>query len=271
VKASLHIGNFELALSAPMGPLETLLCHRYAAFLGAVDTPACWISLEPLVEPLEPKPTIQDGANLTFADAGFRGSVALGGGGKLEVVPDAAATDALLLTIVATFGPAKGVLVMRGDTVVTRGRAHLFVGAEEDGHVSFGSDATVLERRADGVIAHSAPVGGDSAPLHRAADLHAIWADVERDGQPALRPADAAGLLLQETVLPVWGGAQVGDVLDVATDIASTVPMLRGLPEGSSWDDLDRVGAEVEVDRALGVEHPRLRRDQLLRVLGAER
>jgi hypothetical protein len=63
----------------------------------------------------------------------------------------------------------------------------------------------------------------------------------------------------------------VGDVLDVATDIASTVPMLRGLPEGSSWDDLDRVGAEVEVDRALGVEHPRLRRDQLLRVLGAER
>lgn len=276
MRATVTIGDIEVAISVPRGPLEDVLLDRFCAYLGSVRAPACWISVEPLVTTsvgtlVTAEVDVADDV-VSVSHPWFRGELRLGGRGQLAVVAHPGAVDYLFQVLWSTLCLMNGQVLVAGAGAVSRGLAHLFVGdvsrVDElciaDRRPSFSTSRLALHRSTDGWLASSTPFGLQkvSRPA-RIAPLAALWitGDGEETDASPLGVTGSVGAVLEHGLVAARTVEQRRALFEIAAGIAEEVPAgLLRLGPNANWSRIDELAAALELRRALVAwEQPELR------------
>jgi hypothetical protein len=223
VRASLRVAGIEVELTAPRGPLETILVERYGHFLGVVERPVCRVAVGARVASRNaPQRGVQGGLGryVTIWSPGYFAELDLAGRGAVEINADRDEVEQFVRTLVSLLALRKDALLLEAFGVIIRGRAHVIVGAgpaemgalaELSGARPLLSDRCVIVRRIRGLwLAASTPfwASPDASRPDRQAPLSMLW----RRGS-----IDTADSVLRHVVVP----APDGDIVERATAIAS--------------------------------------------------
>jgi hypothetical protein len=264
----LRVAGMEIAVRTAAGPLETLLCSRYAAYLGTIERPDSRLDLSALRRRRDVANELSvtfDGKEVRLDHPMLEARLTSRGHGNAHVAAHPAAVDTLLAAVAALLAPPRGCLLLAGTGVISRGRGHLIVGkrAETDELIGRAAGRPIIQppcvavRDQGSWMLMSTPFATGS--VARVAPLRAIWSvDAHAPGEAdPMSGAECAVLAIERAIMPLrsW---QLDAALDVATDLARAVPAARLLDAQTPWHRIDELAAALTIRRALESNQPEL-------------
>lgn len=241
MRASLDVAGIEVELSVAAGPLEVAIATRYARFLGAVQTPACALRIEPstglrMVTPPSLAAVVDRAGPTRFdvAHHSFNGTVDLKGEGVLWTAVELRAANEALAIVFALMAPEHDGILMQAAGVIQARRAGIFLGPAARSMVcdlaedqpTFG-DGPVLVRRLPGIgwVAAATPFGAARAEIPpRMAALDRIWLPRRPRGGGPAAGGDITAEVARSAVVPTADPGVRDAVLALAHQLVAAVP-----------------------------------------------
>jgi hypothetical protein len=252
MRASITIGGIEVALATPAGALEQVVAERYAPFLGACLSPACFLAIEPSVTEDEDRATtafLEPVGETEFRidRPGLLGRFDIVGDGVVRVGTNPRHVDDLLKTVFGLLAPHHEALMLRATGVIGDRGAHVFMGDPATpellrlvrARAFFAPGLVVVRRETSGWLAASTPFCGEYQTTcpPRELRLDRLWS-LQAGGtrSAAWRVGVTQAAVVKHAFLPTDAGHHHQLALNLAAEMADVAEFTDLRPGSSrSW------------------------------------